>query len=67
MNIQFIERIEELKTRLSILNGRLTIGLEPSRISDLKVEIYDTEELLRLNQACCYNNINLWYGSDQIQ
>ena len=67
MNIHFIERIEELKDRLATLNARLTIGLESARIRDLKVEIYETEELLRLNQACCYNNINLWYGSDQLQ
>ena len=62
-----IDRISELKTRLDILNGRLTIGLEAPRIRDLRIEIYETEELLRLNQCILYSNINLYYGTATVQ
>lgn len=63
----FADRIDELKDRLIILNGRLAMGLEAARIRDLKIEVYETEELLRLNQAILYSNINLYYGTATVQ
>jgi hypothetical protein len=66
-NEMFIARIDELKIRLAILNNRLTMGLSSPRIRDLKIEIYETEELLRLNQCMLYSNINLYYGTATIQ